>query len=272
LAGGKILYGPVVIKISRSKKIIMNSFVNKLFAFLILVFVISSCSKDGTEKTNATASTGKGGSLSKFTIVGNFLYAVDNHYLYSYDISNPSNPVRTNTSEINFDIETIYPFNNRLFIGTRTGLYIYSLEAPATPVKVGEAQHARSCDPVVANDSIAFVTLKGNSFCGPAESGLYVHDIRNIFQPLLIKTVAMANPEGLGLQGSYLYICCNNEGLKVFDVSVPSNPVEVKTVTGSYFKDVIPYGNQLICYVSTGINLYDISNPSDPVLVKQISN
>ena len=82
----------------------------------------------------------------------------------------------------------------------------------------------------------------------------------------------MANPEGLGLQGSYLYICCNNEGLKVFDVSVPANPVEVKTVTGSYFKDVIPYGNQLICYVSTGINLYDISNPSDPVLVKQINN
>ena len=55
----------------------MNSLVNKLFAFLILVLVISSCSKDGTEKANATSSTGKGGSLSKFTIVGNFLYAVD---------------------------------------------------------------------------------------------------------------------------------------------------------------------------------------------------
>jgi len=53
----------------------MNSLVNKLFAFLILVLVISSCSKDGTEKANATSSTGKGGSLSKFTIVGNFLYA-----------------------------------------------------------------------------------------------------------------------------------------------------------------------------------------------------
>lgn len=250
----------------------MRVFINRILIVVAFSIFIISCTKDGTGNAAADASTGKAGSLSKFAIVGNFLYAVDNHYLYSYDISNPGNPVRTNTSEINFDIETIYPFNNRLFIGTRTGLYIYSLEAPASPVKVGEAQHARSCDPVVANDTIAFVTLKGNSFCGPAESGLYVHDIRNVFQPVLLKTVAMANPEGLGLQGNYLYICCNNDGLKVFDVADPANPVFVKTVTGGYFKDVIPYGNQLICYVSSGISLYDISNPADPALVKLISN
>ena len=58
----------------------------------------------------------------------------------------------------------------------------------------------------------------------------------------------------------------------VFNVADPANPVFVKTVTGGYFKDVIPYGNQLICYVSSGIILYDISNPADPVLVKLISN
>ena len=82
----------------------------------------------------------------------------------------------------------------------------------------------------------------------------------------------MANPEGLGLQGHFLYICCNNDGLKVFDVANPANPVQVKTITGGYYKDVIPYGNQLICYISTGIVLYDISNPADPLLVKHISN
>ncbi len=250
----------------------MNVFIKRIFIVFTLAVFINSCTKDGAGNTSADASTGKAGSLSKFTIVGSFLYAVDNHYLYTYDISNASNPVRTNTSEINFDIETIYPFNNRLFIGTRTGLYIYSLESPSSPVKVGEAQHARSCDPVVANDTIAFVTLKGNSFCGPAESGLYIHDIRNVFQPVLLRTVSLANPEGLGLQGHYLYICCNNDGLMVFNVADPANPVFVKTITGGYFKDVIPYGNQLICYVSTGITLYDVSNPADPVLVKHISN
>jgi len=248
----------------------MKRTLNKFIALLFASFLLWSCTKDGSN--NAASAAGKGGSLSRFTIVGNFLYVVDNHFLYSYDISSPTNPVKTNTSAINFDIETIYPFNNRLFIGTRTGLYIYSIDTPSIPSKLAEARHARSCDPVVANDSIAFVTLKGNSNCGPAESGLYVHSIKNIFQPVLIKKVLINSPEGLGLQGSTLYICCNNEGLKVFDVSQPANPAEIRTVTGAYFKDVIPYGNLLICYVSSGIILYDITAPTNPVLLKHITN
>ena len=221
----------------------------------------------------ATATTtGKGGSLSKFTIVGNFLYAVDNNYLYSYDISNPVNPLKTSTTPLMFIVETIYPYNNKLFIGTSAGMFIYSIDTPSLPSKLGEARHVRSCDPVVANDSIAFVTLKGNTRCGPAVSGLYVHDIKNILLPVLIKTLPIASPEGLGLEGSVLYICCNNDGLKVFNIANPANPVEIRTITGAYFKDVIPYGNLLICYVNTGIILYDISNPTNPVFVKLIAN
>lgn len=237
--------------------------------YLLMLLMLASCEK---EMNSSSASTGVGGSLSRFTIVGNYLYAVDNHFLYSYDISNGANPVKTNTSAINFDIETIYPFNNRLFIGTRTGLYIYSLDTPSIPSKISEASHARSCDPVVANDSIAFVTLKGSSSCGPAESGLYVHNIKNIFAPKLIKTLAMSNPEGLALNGNTLYICCNNDGLRVVNVGDPANPVVTKTLTGAYFKDAIVYNDMLICFVGTGIMLYDISNATNPVLVKSIAN
>ncbi|MEO6488349.1 MAG: hypothetical protein ABIO04_00295 [Ferruginibacter sp.] len=245
----------------------------KKFSWLLLVIIICcSCSKDAADNSSNSASTGVAGSLSKFTIVGNYLYAVDNHYLYSYDITDPYNPVNTNTSDMNLDIETIYPFNNRLFIGTRTGLYIYSIDTPSIPSRISEAHHARSCDPVVANDSVAFVTLKGNSDCGPAESGLYIHDIRNIFQPLLIKKVLINSPQGLGLHGNALYVCCNNEGLKVYNVLDPANPVIIRTITGGFFIDVIPFGDLLICYMETGLNLYDISNPMNPTLLTFIAN
>ena len=247
----------------------MKYFLNRFSIFVALLLLLVSCEKDMDSKASAT---GVGGSLSRFTIVGNYLYTVDDHFLNSYDISNGANPVKTNTSTINFDIETIYPYNNRLFIGTRTGLYIYSLDTPSTPSKIAEARHARSCDPVVANDSIAFVTLKGSTICGPAESGLYVHNIRNIFAPQLIKTLPMSNPEGLALNGSTLYICCNNDGLRVVNVSDPANPVVTKTITGGYFKDAIVYNNQLICFVTTGILLYDISVANNPVLVRTIAN
>ncbi len=244
----------------------------KILIFLSICFFGWSCSKEGTTDSAASATSGVGGSLAKFTIVGNYLYAVDSYYLYAYDISNPVNPVKTSRTPINSGVETIYPFNNRLFIGTTTGMFIYSIDSASAPAKLGEARHVRSCDPVVANDSIAFVTLKGNARCGPAESGLYVNDIKNVLQPVLIKKLPIASPEGLGLNGSTLYICCNNDGLKVFNVANPASPVEIRTITGGYFKDVIPYGNLLICYVSTGISLYDISNPTNPVFIKLIAN
>ncbi len=249
----------------------MLYFVNKIFILSLVCFLGWSCSKEGASNSAASTS-GKAGSLSKFTIVNNYLYAVDNSNLYSYDITNPTNPIKKGTTFLGFGVETIYPYNNKLFIGTTTGLFIYSIDTPSMPSKLAEARHARSCDPVVANDTIAFVTLKGNTACGPAESGLYVHNIKNVTQPILIKTLPIGSPEGLALEGATLYICCNNDGLKVYDVANPANPILKQTVTGVYFKDVIVYNNLLISYVSTGVALYDITNPINPILLKLIAN
>lgn len=247
----------------------------KYSLLVIIVVFIFSCTKEGADSTTANSlsgDVGKGGSLARFTIVGNYLYAVDNHFLYTYNIENPKNPVKTNTSPMSFDMETIYPFKNKLFIGSRTGLYIYSIDTPSVPSKIGEAKHGRSCDPVVATDSVAYVTLKGSSMCGPAEDGLYIHDIKNIFQPILKTTIKISTPEGLGLQDKALYVCCNNNGLRIYDLSDPYKPVEQKVLTDGIYKDVIPYGNLLVCYVTTGILLYDISNPVNPLKLTLIAN
>lgn len=247
--------------------------INYILGICIISLLIASCTKDGgSNAESASPSAGVGGSLARFTIVGNYLYAVDNHTLYTYNISNPTNPIKTNTSAFIFDVETIYPFNNRLFIGSKTGLYIYSIDTPSVPSRLAEAKHGRSCDPVVANDTIAFVTLKGNSFCGPATSGLYVHKITNILQPTLIKTIPINSPEGLSLKDSVLYVCGNNEGLRVFNVKNPANPIAVTTVTGENFRDAIAYNNLLVCFVTNGLSLYSISNPLNPVLLKHINN
>jgi hypothetical protein len=130
----------------------MKSVLIKWTSVVWLLCLVVACSKESASNNNsATANTtGANGSLSRFTIQGDYLYAVTNHYLYTYDISDLTNPVRTNTSDISFDIETIYHHNGHLFIGARTGLYIYSISNPSHPVLEGEASHARSCDPVVA--------------------------------------------------------------------------------------------------------------------------
>lgn len=238
----------------------------------LLAFVLfNACTKEGVNAA-ADSSAGKGGSLTRFTITGDYLYAVDNHYLYAYSLTAPGKPQLVYTSPLNYDIETIYPYNNNLFLGTKTGLYIYSLATPEQPQLIGEAKHARSCDPVVASDSVAFVTLKSNAGCGPAESGLYIHDIKNITAPQLKKMVPLPDPVGLGLQDNILYVCCGSAGLKVFDVTKPYEPTLLTTKNDADFVDVIPYNGTLICYVQNGILLYDITKPSEPVLVKELAN
>ena len=240
------------------------------FTILFITAFIFSCEKSGDRRS--ANNTGAGGSLAKFTIVGNYIYAVSSHYLYSVDISDPAKPVNAGQTALNFDMETIYPYKNRLFVGSRTGLYIYSLDNPVKPVLVGEAKHGRSCDPVVANDSVSYSTLKGSTFCGPAISGLYVYDVKNINAPELKKTIPINEPIGLGMADSALYVTCANEGLKVYSISDVYNPQERKTIPGYHFIDLIPYGDLLICWVSDGIILYDIADRLKPVFITHITN
>lgn len=242
-----------------------------IFFFALILFV--SCEKDGaTADNNSVAQIGKGGSLARFTIVGEHLYIVDAATLKVFNITNAANPNLVNTENLRFGVETIYAYKDKLFIGSTDGMYIYSIATPASPVLLGEARHTRSCDPVVANDSIAFVSLRGNQPCGPAQDGLYIYDIKNLVSPVLLKMQAVVSPHGLGLQDSILYVCQKTYGMSIYNVSNPSTPILRKTIVGKTFEDVICYDNILVCQVSTGLALYDISTPANPIELSMVNN
>ncbi|HEU4901386.1 MAG TPA: hypothetical protein VFT06_01310, partial [Flavisolibacter sp.] len=108
---------------------------------------------------------GVGGSMARFTIVNDYLYAVSSSELYSLSLTDPAAPQLTATKNMGWNIETIYPFRDRLFIGSRTGLFIYSLADPSSPTQLSQFAHATSCDPVIANDNYAYVTLRAGTTC-----------------------------------------------------------------------------------------------------------
>jgi hypothetical protein len=204
--------------------------------------------------------TGKGGSLARFTIVGNHLYIADQSTLETFDISTPGQTVQKSTVPVGFDVETIFPYKDKLFIGSRTGMYIFALDNPNVPKKLGEAQHLRSCDPVVANDSMAYVTLRAGAACGTATDGLYTYNVSNVATPVLRNLLPLSNPYGLGLQDSVVFVCRGGNGLTAVDVKKATAPKVLYTLTDGNYLDVIPYDNLLICYVKTGLILYDMSD------------
>src|SRR5438309_5041381 len=71
----------------------------------------------------STFGIGVGGSMARFAIVGDRLYTVGNHEgLGIFNISDPSAPNLVIQSFIGFAIETIFPVNDKLFIGASNGM------------------------------------------------------------------------------------------------------------------------------------------------------
>ena len=245
----------------------------RLFILLLLSVCVFSCSKDGnTVGSPDNGNVGTGGSLAKFVIVGNYLYIANSGDIRVYDISKNGVPEEKSTVYTGWGIETIFTYNNNLFLGSSTGMFIYSLADPANPTFIGQAQHFRSCDPVVANDSFAFVTLRGGTSCGPVTDGLYTYNILDLTNPVLISSLEMSTPSGLALNRNLVYVCRKTNGLSIVNVSDVAKPTILKTMEDASFEDVIVYGDLLICYVSDGLRLYDISTADNPVFISTVNN
>lgn len=236
--------------------------------------IIMGCTKDGGNAENMASGSGKGGSMARFTIANGHLYVAENYSVKVYSLSNASAPkyIKSVHIEDNTILETIFPFKNNLFVGSTDGMYIYDITQPENPTLSGKALHLRSCDPVVANDSVSYVTLRGGTNCGTADPGLYVYDVKNLSQPVQKNYLQIENPYGLSLNDTVLYVCNADKGLKVYNVKNAYAPVLKTTILNDHFTDAISYNNTLITWVKTGIAVFDISAPESPVKLGFIAN
>ena len=248
---------------------------NKIYSCLVVFFCLflMNCSKDGSSDSKSIAGNSTGGSLARFTIVGNYLYTINHQNLKSFNINNPANPILESEITIGQEIETIYSFKNNLFIGSSTNMYVYSLANPGKPsVATQLAYWVRGKDPVVANDTVAFSTVRNVSGMGGV---LNIINIKNINSAQLTGSITMQSPYGLGLSDSALYICEHINGLKVYALSTKTGsiPTYKKTITNSeIFYDVIPFNNLLYAYIAGGNCIFDISDKMNPVLLSKTKN
>lgn len=241
------------------------------FVFIFSIFFLQ-CEKSDSEFAAAPGNTGVGGSMARFTIVGNYLYSVDEQKLRVFSIINPSNPILRSTVTVGFEIETIYPFGDKLFIGSTSVIHIFSIDDPESPKKLSTAISPtvmRRCDPVVAKDSVAYATLRTNGPCGGFNSQLVAFDIRDITKPVQRFSTTVSEPYGLGYSDTVLYVC-DKTRLLVYNISSVYDPQLIRQITGNWFMDVIAYGNTLICWVNDGVILYDITDKTLPQFIAKI--
>lgn len=213
--------------------------------------------------TASSQSYGQGGSMARFTLMSGHLFAVDDYSLRVFDVLDAKLPKHLKNINLGWGIETIFPFQDKLFIGSNTGMHIYDAKIPSDPKEMAVYQHIRACDPVVVNEKHAFVTLRTGQTCNGVNE-LHVVDIQNPRNPTLLKAYPMLNPHGLSLSGKYLYVAEGRHGLKSFDVGdvmeVTKNQLEFLQSMKSV--DIIAGPKSLIVIGPDGVCQFDYSTPS----------
>lgn len=217
-------------------------------------------------------STGTGGSMARFIIYEDILYAIDATALHFFDVSTSSDPSAIGNYPVGWNIETVFIARNHLFIGAQTGMYIYSLNDPLNPSYVSTYWHVTSCDPVVVEGNYAYVTLRTGTLCETDVNQLDVVDVSDLSNPKHVKSYTMHNPHGLGIDNGILFICDGEEGLKVYDAS---DPLMIKNNQIAHFEDinafdVIPLDNLLIMVGTEGILQYNYSDLNDIELLSTL--
>ncbi len=236
------------------------------------LYYMDKANASGASSGVSGSGVGMGGSMARFGIKGNVLYLVDNSTMKIFDISNKTEPSKINEFYPGSNVETMFLTEKTMFLGTTTGMIIYDLTLPTAPISQAFFTHARSCDPVVVDDTLAYITLRNGTNCGGTLNVLDVVNVKNFNKPSLVMSYPMTNPHGLGKDGDLLFICDGSAGLKVYDASDPRSITGHLIYTYPNIKayDVIPIGSALVLIGDDGLYQYNYSNVQNITLMSTI--
>lgn len=221
-----------------------------------------------------SAGAGTGGSMARFMLNNDFLYLISHpRVLKTVDVAAADKMDVVDSISIGRIMETLFKVEDKMFIGTTTGMLIYDLSNASHPTKISQYDHLTACDPVVVDGQYAYVTLRTGTRCTNAQNLLEVVDISSIANPYLVKSYPMFNPHGLGVDGNLLFICDGKAGLKIYD---KSDPLAIITHQVAYYPDfdtfdVIPMDGVLMLTGEKGIYQYDYSDPENIVQISHIT-
>jgi len=223
----------------------------------ILAVIALSCEEsDGSN----SPLIGKGGSLARFAVTNTHLYSVDDEDLNVYQLMENGALEKLNSTFIGPGVETIFARDKHLYIGKNDAMVTYSIVNPASPVYVSSYSHFVACDPVVVQDTLAFVTVRSNNCRNASFNTLDIINIKNPEIPTLLSNYTLESPYGLGIDGNLLFVCEGDYGLKVFNISNPHSAVLVTKYADMHAYDVIPNNGILILTGDDGIVQYDYAD------------
>jgi len=236
----------------------------------------SSNAKDGANIS------GTAGSMAQFAVVDKNLYVIDGELLYLFDISTAAKLNSIGEVTIGQGIETLFPYEDKLFIGANDGMYIYDNTNPTNPVFLSKFEHVTACDPVVVDGDYAYVTLRNDNECGSGwRNEMQVINIEDPSDPFLVMEQSnVSQPKGVAVADQKIYLCDGWSGIKVYDHQVSEEGtfdtdrlIDVQTISGIDAYDAIALPDQPVLLVvgTDGIYQYQRAEDGSLTLLSQLS-
>ncbi|MFB3907785.1 MAG: hypothetical protein ACE15D_05200 [Candidatus Eisenbacteria bacterium] len=164
--------------------------------------------------------------VSGIAIAGDRAYIVKDERFTTVDIHDPANPVILGGCTVPRWAWEVCVHGNFAYIGnSNVGLVVVDISDPAQPFMRGSVDTFDWMYHVVTNGSYVYADLGHNR--------LGVYDVTNPDAPRSIREIQLPGwLNGLQLAGDRLFAAAD-PGVRVYDVSMPSDPVEVGTGDGS---------------------------------------
>lgn len=210
-------------------------------------------------------SAAQSGTVNRVNKSGDHIFVVSNNNLIVLNDNAFSTQFVINEN-VKEDMETVFPYEDKLFVGTRTSMTVFSIASnPENPQQVEEFDHATSCDPVLPHQDVAYVTLRTADFsdCPGSINALVVVDMDDISNTTPEQEITMTSPYGMTIINDQLYVGEGTSGLKIFDVNNTKNPQLVKTITDVEAYDIIadPTDSEIIFIAGpNGLTQFGIDN------------
>ena len=185
-----------------------------------------------------------------------------------------------------FSASSVYVSGNYAYVlannGT-SGLFIFDITNPATPVITGNILDGGGGAPFLGNGSSIYVSGNLAYVTSPVSNSLEIVDVTNPSAPAHIGSVVdgggvapfLKNPRSVFVSGTYAYVASAGSGaLEIVDVTVPASPTHKGSLTsgvggallGSAYS-VFVSGN--FAYVaslgSNALEIVDVTNPASPI-------
>lgn len=232
----------------------------------------ANCLSFTSADTKAASATGTAGSMAAMVLINDYLYAItERHNVGIVNVSNSAAPSKAGSMFAGYDLQTIYPFKDKLFLGSASGMFMLDVSDPVHPVSAGNFSHGRACDPVVTDGDYAYVTLHAGTQCGGASNELDVVDVQNMQKTKLVKTYPLTKPTGLCKDGNLLFVCDGSDGVKLFDAADPANLKLLQQIKNDDPYDVIAANNNAMVVTKNGLYQYDYTDVNHIRLLSSFS-